>query len=217
MSFLLASQPLYIIPQCLPLAKRGFLHIVTGPGSEYLAQHSNVTMAAQQPNYATISNHLQGLANEIVLLPNVAPAAPITLAQFQHLMEQMQQNIQHSMEQMQQNIQHSMEQTQQNIQHSMEQTQQNIQQNIQQLRNELVARFDHIPLQLYNSKLPSSSPLQYPPGVFQTFMPVSKADLERLTAQQCQQTADALGLLALPHAAPVADRRRQIQTFLGAI
>jgi hypothetical protein len=68
-------------------------------------------MAAQQPNYAAIGNYLQGLANEVVLLPNAAPAAPVTLPQIQNLILQLQQNIQ-----------------------------QQIQQQIQQLENRLVAR-----------------------------------------------------------------------------
>jgi len=56
-------------------------------------------MAAQQPNYAAIGNHLQGLANEVVLLPNAAPAAPVTLLQVQNLILQMQQNIQQQIQQ----------------------------------------------------------------------------------------------------------------------
>jgi hypothetical protein len=57
-------------------------------------------MAAQQPNYAAIGNHLQGLANEVVLLPNAAPAAPVTLLQFQNLIHDMQQNIQQQIQQL---------------------------------------------------------------------------------------------------------------------
>jgi hypothetical protein len=33
---------------------------------------------AEQPNYAAIGNHLHGLANEIVLLPNAVPDAGAT-------------------------------------------------------------------------------------------------------------------------------------------
>jgi hypothetical protein len=68
--------------------------------STFSAQYSNATMAAQQPNYAAIGNHLQGLANEVVLLPNAVPAAPVTLLQVQNLIFQMQQNIQQQIQQL---------------------------------------------------------------------------------------------------------------------
>ena len=71
-------------------------------------------MAAQQPDYAAIGNHLQDLANEIVLIPNTAP---VTLQQLE------------------------------------------FQQQIQQFENRVVARLDLIPIQIYNSELPNSSPL----------------------------------------------------------
>ena len=59
-----------------------------------LVQHPTFSMATQQPNYAAIGNYLHGLANEVVLLPNAAPAVPVTLPQVQNLILQMQQNIQ---------------------------------------------------------------------------------------------------------------------------
>ena len=52
------------------------------------------------PNYAAIGNYLHGLANEVVLLPNAAPAVPVTLPQVQNLILQMQQNIQQQIQQL---------------------------------------------------------------------------------------------------------------------
>ncbi|RDB30185.1 hypothetical protein Hypma_012372 [Hypsizygus marmoreus] len=72
------------------------------------------------------------------------------------------------------------------------------------------------PRESHNPK--NDAALRYPPTVpIVTGMPLTKQDLMGLNVIDCQTTATALGLPPLGPSPLMAQRRAQIQDFLGAI
>ena len=62
----------------------------TNPSCTDPSVHQTQEMAAPQPNYPAIGAHLQGLADEAVLVPN---AEPITFLQMKALFDQFENQI----------------------------------------------------------------------------------------------------------------------------
>jgi len=173
-----------------------------------------------QPNVDNIAQHLRGLANEALLIPNVPAIGQGH--QILQLLQQQQQSLQQQQKLLEQ-LQQSSRQQQQLLEQLQQLTlqllrgQHETREDIQALRNDYNHDQMLLPIRLYNSGVRDLEPFRFPPGIADTdlLLPSNRSELVQMTAPQCNAAAAHFGLPALPAQTPVVGRRRQVADHLG--